>query len=86
MAGQYVQEKRLMKIFLTVIFGQDGRELTATLGSLGQVVGFDHGAMNLANPDAIYTMIRDIRPDLKSVRPPIPLLTRPGASRTGHGY
>ncbi len=44
--------------------GQVGWELQRTLATLGEVVSVDHHAMDLANPDAIRKVVREIKPAL----------------------
>lgn len=53
-----------MKILLTGKNGQVGWELERSLQALGQVFAFDHAGLDLANPDSIRTVIRDVKPDL----------------------
>jgi len=52
------------KILLTGKNGQVGWELQRTLAALGDVTAVDRGQMDLADPDAIRKVIREIRPDL----------------------
>ena len=53
-----------LKILLTGRNGQVGGELQRTLDSLGDVIAFDHNALDLANNDQIRDTIRDLRPDV----------------------
>ena len=53
-----------MKILLTGKNGQVGWELQRTLAPLGEVVAVDRQALDLAKPDAIRALIREIKPDL----------------------
>lgn len=53
-----------MKILITGKNGQVGWELQRTLAPLGEVVAVDRQALDLANPDAIRTLIRAVKPDL----------------------
>ena len=52
------------KILLTGKNGQVGWELERSLQPLGQVFAFDHAGMDLANPDSIRRVIREIGPNL----------------------
>ena len=52
------------KILLTGKNGQVGWELERSLQPLGQVIAFDHTGMDLANPDSIRSVIREVKPDL----------------------
>jgi dTDP-4-dehydrorhamnose reductase len=52
------------KILLTGKNGQVGWELRRTLAPLGDVVAVGHQEMDLANPDSIRRMIREVRPHL----------------------
>ncbi len=49
-------------ILLTGKNGQVGWELQRTLASLGKVVAFDRGELDLADPDAIRQAVRDLKP------------------------
>lgn len=51
-------------ILLTGKNGQVGRELQRTLSPLGRIVALDRKDMDLANPDSIRSVTREIRPDL----------------------
>lgn len=53
-----------MKILLTGKNGQVGWELQRTLATLGEVVAVDRQALDLANPDAIRALIREVKPAL----------------------
>ena len=52
------------KILLTGKNGQVGWELERSLQPLGQVFAFDRAGMDLANPDSIRRVIREVKPDL----------------------
>jgi len=52
------------KILLTGKNGQVGWELRRTLTPLGDVVAVGHQEMDLANPDSVRSMIREVRPHL----------------------
>jgi dTDP-4-dehydrorhamnose reductase len=52
------------KILLTGKNGQVGWELQRTLASLGDVVAVGHREMDLADPDSIRKIIREVRPGL----------------------
>lgn len=52
------------KILLTAQNGQVGWELQRTLAPLGEVVALDRQALDLANPDAIRAVIREVKPQL----------------------
>ncbi len=51
-----------MKILLTGAQGQVGWELRRTLACLGEVVALDSDGMNLADPDAIRRVVREVAP------------------------
>jgi dTDP-4-dehydrorhamnose reductase len=53
-----------MKILLTGKNGQVGWELERTLAPLGEVVAVNRQALDLADPDAIRALIRQVKPDL----------------------
>lgn len=53
-----------MKILLTGKNGQVGWELQRTLCTLGDVVALGSAELDLADPDAIVRIVRDIKPDL----------------------
>jgi dTDP-4-dehydrorhamnose reductase len=53
-----------MKILLTGKNGQVGFELQRALAPLGEIVAIDHPECDLANPDAIRQLVRDVRPDI----------------------
>ena len=53
-----------MRIVLTGRTGQLGWELDRSLSVLGQVFAFDRRGMDLGNPDAITTRLREIRPNV----------------------
>ncbi|MGF1478800.1 MAG: dTDP-4-dehydrorhamnose reductase [Cyanophyceae cyanobacterium] len=52
-----------MKILLTGINGQLGRELQATLPSVGEVIGVGRTEMDLAQPESILQVINEVKPD-----------------------
>jgi len=52
------------KMLLLGNTGQLGWELQRTLAPLGEVVGFDYPAINLAQPDSIRQVIRQVRPQI----------------------
>ena len=54
----------MRKILLTGKNGQVGWELQRTLASLGDVVAVGHREMDLADPDSIRKIIREVRPGL----------------------
>lgn len=54
----------MMPILLIGTSGQVGFELVRTLAPLGTVHGYDFPALDLANPDAIVAVCRDVRPAL----------------------
>lgn len=54
----------MRKILLTGKNGQVGWELQRTLAPLGDVVAVGYQEMDLADPDSIRRMIRDVRPHL----------------------
>lgn len=53
-----------MKILLTGKNGQVGWELQRTLAPLGEVIAVNRQALDLANPDAIRALIRQVKPAL----------------------
>ena len=53
-----------MKILLTGRNGQVGWELAHALAPLGEVIAFDRGGLDLADPDQIVTAVRSVRPDV----------------------
>jgi dTDP-4-dehydrorhamnose reductase len=54
----------LRRILLTGKNGQIGWELQRTLATLGEVVSVDRHAVDLANPDEIRKVVREIKPAL----------------------
>lgn len=52
------------RILVTGARGQLGGALCATLPALGDVVGVDRAALDLADPDAIVRVMRETAPDL----------------------
>ncbi len=54
----------MRKILLTGKNGQVGWELRRTLAPLGDVVAVGHQEMDLADPDSVRSMIREVRPHL----------------------
>jgi dTDP-4-dehydrorhamnose reductase len=53
-----------LRILLTGCDGQVGRELERALPALGEVIATDRSALDLADPDAIRRVVRQIRPGL----------------------
>lgn len=53
-----------MKILLTGKNGQLGFELQRTLAPLGEVIAVDVQECDLANPEAIRSLVQSVRPDL----------------------
>jgi dTDP-4-dehydrorhamnose reductase len=53
-----------MKILVTGVSGQVGHDLMRTLAPLGDVIGLDRSALDLANPKSIAGVVRRIGPDL----------------------
>jgi dTDP-4-dehydrorhamnose reductase len=53
-----------MRLLLTGCNGQVGFELQRSLAPLGDVVAVDHADCNLADPEAIRTLVRNISPDV----------------------
>lgn len=53
-----------MKILLTGCNGQVGWELRRLLPELGEVVATDRRSLDLANLDAIRTVVREVKPDV----------------------
>jgi dTDP-4-dehydrorhamnose reductase len=53
-----------MRILLTGAGGQVGCELVRTLSPMGEVHGYDHAALDLADPDALVRACRTVRPAL----------------------
>ncbi len=51
-------------ILLTGVSGQLGWELHRTLAPLGRIVALDSRSLDLADPDAIRTTVRGMRPRL----------------------
>ena len=51
-----------MKILLTGSAGQLGRELKRSLASLGELIACDRSQLDLADPDALRTAVRDLAP------------------------
>ncbi|NET34046.1 MAG: dTDP-4-dehydrorhamnose reductase [Cyanothece sp. SIO1E1] len=54
----------MKRILLTGISGQLGRELQPSLTALGEVIGFDRATLDLAQPDQMYQIVSEIKPDL----------------------
>lgn len=54
----------MTRILLTGINGQVGWELQRTLQPLGDVIALDRSQLDLANPDALRAVVRDIKPKL----------------------
>lgn len=57
-------QNRPLRILMTGSNGQVGRELRTTLAPMGNVLALDRGGLDLANPDAIRSTVRDHKPDL----------------------
>lgn len=55
---------KFKKILLTGINGQVGNALYPKLGSLGEVIAFDRKQLDLADADAIRSLVQSIKPDL----------------------
>lgn len=53
-----------MKILLTGRSGQVGYELERSLQGLGEIAALDRTQIDLADPDSVRSVIRNIRPDL----------------------
>lgn len=53
-----------MRILVTGVSGQVGHDLLRTLAPLGEVVGLDRAAMDLASPDSIRAAVRRVAPEL----------------------
>lgn len=53
-----------MRIVLTGKSGQVGHQLERSLQGLGQVIALDSKQMNLADPDAVRTVLRELKPQL----------------------
>ncbi|MGA7985152.1 MAG: dTDP-4-dehydrorhamnose reductase [Burkholderiales bacterium] len=53
-----------MKILLTGRNGQVGWELERALAPLGEVVATDRSTLDLADPDAIQRVVREVKPDI----------------------
>jgi dTDP-4-dehydrorhamnose reductase len=51
-----------MKILLTGSAGQLGRELKRSLAPLGELIACDRSQLDLADPDALRTAVRDLAP------------------------
>lgn len=54
----------MTKILLTGTTGQVGWELRRALMPLGEIIAPDRHALDLANPDSIRAMIRNVQPDV----------------------
>ncbi len=53
-----------MRILVTGVSGQVGHDLMRTLAPLGEVIGLDRQALDLASPDAIRAVVRQFSPTL----------------------
>ncbi len=53
-----------LRILLTGSNGQIGRELRTALAPLGNILALDRGGLDLADPDAIRSTVRDCKPDV----------------------
>jgi dTDP-4-dehydrorhamnose reductase len=51
-----------VRVLLTGVNGQVGWELRHTLAPLGEIIAFDRAGLDLAQPDALITRVRDIAP------------------------
>jgi dTDP-4-dehydrorhamnose reductase len=56
--------RRRPRILVTGAAGQLGSELSAALGPLGDVVAFDRSGLDLAHPDGIVAVLREVAPAL----------------------
>lgn len=54
----------MKRILLTGIHGQVGRELQRALQPLGEVIALDRAALDLAQPERIRCVVREIQPDI----------------------
>lgn len=54
----------MFKILLTGSNGQVGWELNRTLQKVAKVVAFDHYGLDLAQPDLIRKLVREVKPDI----------------------
>jgi dTDP-4-dehydrorhamnose reductase len=54
----------MMRIFILAENGQLGWELCRTLAPLGEIFAVDYPKIDLQNPEAVCTLIRDVRPAL----------------------
>ena len=50
------------RILLTGKSGQVGFELCRALAHLGEIIALDEGDLDLASPDAIHSMVRELKP------------------------
>ena len=53
-----------MRILVTGVTGQVGRDLLGALAPLGEVIGVDRGQLDLMSPDAIRATVRSVAPAL----------------------
>jgi dTDP-4-dehydrorhamnose reductase len=53
-----------MRLLVTGANGQVGRELTRSLMPLGEVIALDRSRCDLARPDTIPAVVRNVRPDV----------------------
>lgn len=53
-----------MRFLVTGIGGQVGHDLLRTLAPLGEVIGVDRAALDLASPSAIAEVVRRVAPDV----------------------
>ncbi|MDI6748200.1 MAG: dTDP-4-dehydrorhamnose reductase [Rhodocyclaceae bacterium] len=54
----------MTRILLTGIHGQVGWELQRSLQPLGEVFAFARGGFDLANPDGMRAVLREVKPDI----------------------
>jgi dTDP-4-dehydrorhamnose reductase len=54
----------MTRILLTGIHGQVGWELQRSLQPLGEIFAFARGGFDLANPDGMHAVLREIKPDI----------------------
>ena len=52
------------RLLVTGTSGQVGHDLVAALSGLGEVIGVDRAAMDLASPDSIARVMREVRPTI----------------------
>ncbi|MCH8208833.1 MAG: sugar nucleotide-binding protein, partial [Nitrospinae bacterium] len=59
-----IDSKSAVKILLTGVTGQVGRELKRALAPLGNLVALNRKDMDLSNPGQIREVIRQVKPNL----------------------